>query len=120
MPARKKTTTKRTRKRQPTRQVMQARTQGLNFLNRAAFVVLIILICVAVAVTVFPQAQTLKRLEADLESAKAEEVKALAISDQRTRELNALRNSTEYMELRARDLWYLHLPGETIINIQRN
>ena len=120
MPARKKASTKRTRKRKPTRQVMQARTQGLSFLNRAAFVVLIVLICVAVGVTVFPQAKALKALEAELETVKSEEVATLAIADQRSRELNALRSSTEYLELRGRDLWDLYVPGETVVRIRRD
>lgn len=120
MAAKKKSTTKRARKRKPSRQVMQARTQGLSFLNKAAFVLLVILICVAVGVTVFPQMSELKRLEADLENAQQEEREALAHADQRTRELGALRNSQEYRELRGRDLLDRYIPGETVIRIRRD
>lgn len=101
---------------------MEARTKGLSFLNRAAFVLLLILICVAVAVTVFPQLKKLKRLEADLELTKARETQAINLLDQRSRELQALRNDTEFQELRSRDLlnWYQPSAGETVIRIQRD
>lgn len=120
MAAKKKTTNKRARERKPSRQVMQARTQGLSFLNKAAFVVLVVLICVAVGVTVFPQMKELRRLEGDLANARQQESDALATADQRNRELNALRNSQEYRELRGRDLLDRYVPGETVVRIRRD
>ena len=125
MAARKKTTRRKpsgaaARKRKPSRQVMEARTKSIAFLNRGAFGLLMILICVAVAVTVFPQWKALQRLEVELAETKQEEVAALEMADQKTRELSAIRNDLEFQELRARDLLDLYRPGETIIRIRRD
>ncbi len=108
------------RKRKPSRQVMEARTKSIAFLNRGAFVLLLILICVAVGVTVFPQWQVLQELETELESTQHEEEVALELLDQKNRELSALRNDLEFQELRGRDLLDLYRPGETIIRIRRD
>ena len=128
MPAKKKTARRKTSgaakrtqgKRKPSRQVMEARTKSISFLNRAAFVVLMILICIAVAVTVFPQWGELKKLEEELATTNAEEQEALALVDQKTRELRALRNDQEFPELKARDILNLYRPGETVIRIHRD
>lgn len=120
MAAKKKSISQKSRKRKPYRQVMEARTKSIAFLNLAAFVVLILLICVAVAVSVIPQWKELQRLEAELDETKASENEAIATLDQRGRELSALRNDHEFQELRARDLLDLHMPGESIIRIKRN
>lgn len=109
-------------RRKPSRQVMEARTKGLSFLNKLAFVLLIILICVAVGVTVFPQLKQLKRLEADLALTQERETHAINLVDQRSRELQALRSDIAFQELRSRDVlnWYQPSAGETIIRIQRD
>ncbi|MDQ8188723.1 FtsB family cell division protein [Roseibacillus persicicus] len=107
-------------RRKPTRQVMEARTKSIAILNRGAFALLMILICVAVGVTVFPQWKELKRLEADLEATRAAEQDTLALEDQKNRELSALRQDLEFQELRGRDLLDLYRPGETIIRIRRD
>lgn len=125
MAARKKTTRRKpagaaARKRKPSRQVMEARTNSIAFLNRSAFVLLMVLICVAVAVSVFPQWKELKRLQAELESTEQEEQAALALVDQKDRELGAIRNDLEFQELRGRDLLDLYQPGETVIRIRRD
>lgn len=99
---------------------MEARTQSIAILNRGAFGLLMILICVAVGVTVFPQWEELKRLEVELDETIQEEESALAMADQRSRELSALRNDSEYQGLRGRDLLDLYVPGETIIRIRRD
>lgn len=125
MAARKKTTRRKprgaaSRKRKPSRQVMEARTKSIAFLNKSAFVLLMILVCVAVAVSVFPQWKELQRLEAELESTIEEEQVALDSVDQKNRELSALRNDLEFQETRGRDLLDLYVPGETIIRIRRD
>ncbi|GHC63201.1 hypothetical protein GCM10007100_33380 [Roseibacillus persicicus] len=99
---------------------MEARTKSIAILNRGAFALLMILICVAVGVTVFPQWKELKRLEADLEATRAAEQDTLALEDQKNRELSALRQDLEFQELRGRDLLDLYRPGETIIRIRRD
>ena len=125
MAARKKTTRRKpsgaaARKRKPSRQVMEARTKSIAFLNKSAFVLLIILICIAVGVSVFPQWKELKRLRAELDNTVEEEKVALELVDQKNRELTALRNDIEFQESRARDLLDWYVPGETIIRIRRD
>ena len=125
MAARKKTTRRKpsgaaARKRKPSRQVMEARTQSIAFLNRGAFGLLMVLICVAVGVTVFPQWEELKRLEVELDETILKEEVSLEMADQKTRELSALRNDIEFQELRGRDLLDLYTPGETVIRIRRD
>ena len=124
MAARKKTTRRKpsgaaARKRKPSRQVMEARTNSIAILTRGAFVLLVVLICVAVAVTVFPQWDQLKALEAELKASEKEEKLALALVDQKQRELGALRNDREFQELRGRDILDIYRPGETVIRIRR-
>ena len=99
---------------------MEARTQSIAFLNRGAFALLMVLVCVAVGVTVFPQWKELKRLQVELEDTKRQEEASLAMADQKTRELSALRNDVEFQELRGRDLLDLYAPGETVIRIRRD
>lgn len=125
MAARKKTTKRKpsgaaARKRKPSRQVMEARTNSIAFLNRGAFVLLLILICVAVGVTVVPQWDELQDLQAELVETERAEEEALARVDQKSRELAALRDNLEYQELRGRDILDLYRPGETIIRIRRD
>lgn len=125
MAARKKTTRRKpsgaaARKRKPSRQVMEARTKSIAFLNRSAFALLMILICVAVGVTVFPQWKELNRLQAELETTEQGEELALAEVDQKKRELSAIRNDLEFQETRGRDLLDLYVPGETVIRIRRD
>lgn len=124
MAARKKTTSRKpkskaSRKRKPSRQVVEARTSSIAFLNRGAFLILMILICVAVGVTVFPQLSELERLQSQLEVIETEEEVALSLVDQKERELAALRNDLEFRELLGRDLLDLYQPGETVIRIRR-
>ena len=102
------------------RHIMEARTKSIVFLNRGALVLLLILICVAVGVSVYPQWQELKRLEAELEGAQKAEIAALELTDQKTRELKAMREDIEFQETRGRDLIGLYVPGETIIRIRRD
>ncbi len=98
---------------------MEARTQSIAVLNRIAFAVLVVLVCVAVAVTVFPQWGKLNELRAELRTTEAREKAALAEVDQKTRELSAIREDIEFQEIRGRDLLDLYVPGETVIRIRR-
>jgi cell division protein FtsB len=100
--------------------VIEARTRGIAFLNRFAVLLLIVLACVAAAITILPQLKKLRELEADLALTESREQEALNLVDQHTRELQALRNNEEFQELRGRDLLNLYKPGETIIRIQRD
>lgn len=94
--------------------------QGMSFLNKAAFVVLLALICVAVGVSVVPQWKKLQELENDLATTLEQEEGILDTADQRRRELQAMRENEEFRELQARDLLDLYHPGETVVRIRRN
>lgn len=110
----------RSRKKRASRQVMKAQTAGLRFLNKLAFVSLLILVCAAVALTVIPQWNELRRLEGELSSSEERKERVLEEIDQRRRELLALRENQEFQELQARDLLELYRPGETVIRIERH
>lgn len=117
MASKKKSKAKRKR---ASRQVMKAQTAGLRFLNKMAFVILLILVCAAVGMTVVPQLNELKRLEAELDDSHDREADVLEQIDQRRRELAALRENPEFQELQARDLLELYRPGETVMRIHRD
>ena len=112
---------KRTRgKRKPQQgRFLRVRTAGIRFLNQCAFVVLVLLGCVAVALLSVPQVKELKRLETEQTYALQQEEEALARKDQKRRELDAIRDNPEYLELIARDRLNLYRKGETIIRVHR-
>lgn len=99
---------------------MEARTAGLSFLNKAAIAVLLVLICVAVAVSVLPEVRRLRSLEAELNESRDREKEILDEEDKRRRELTALRENPEYQELKARDLLSWYRPGELVFRIRRD
>ena len=119
MGATRKSSRKKARKK-PSRQVMEVRTKSLTFLNRFAMVLLLLLICVAVGVTVFPQLAVLEELEEELRVAQAREAEAEDQLDHRERQLVAFRHDIKFQELKGRDLLDYYLPGETIIRIDRD
>ena len=86
-------------------------------LNQCAFVILVLLGCSAIALLSVPQVKELKRLEAEEVFAKQEELRARAQHDQKARELEAIRENPEYLEIIARDRLNLHREGETIIRV---
>ena len=95
------------------------RTAGIRVLNRFAFVVLVLLGCVAVALLSVPEVKELKRLEAELAYTKEQEAEAQARKDQKRRELDAIKEDPEYLELRARDRLDMQRSGERIFRIER-
>lgn len=94
-------------------------TTGIRVLNKCAFVALVLLGCVAVALLAVPEVKELKRLEEDLGFAEQQEAEAFEKVDQKTREVNAVRNDPEYLEIIARDRLNLHRKGEKIFRINR-
>lgn len=96
---------------------LRVRTAGIRVLNQCAFAILVLLGCSAVALLSVPQVKELKRLEADEEFAKQEELRARAQYDKKARELDAIRENPEYLETIARDRLNLHRAGETIIRV---
>lgn len=96
-----------------------ARTTGIRIINRAAFAVLLIVLCVAVGVLSVPQLRELRSLNEELRRAEAQEEHARAFNEQKERELKALREDPRYLELVARDRLDLQRPGERIYRIKR-
>jgi cell division protein FtsB len=116
----KKSTRNGGKRRKPSRQVVEARTRGISFLNRFAVLLLVLLAGVAAAVTILPQLKKLRELEADLALTESREREALNLVDQHTRELQAMRSNREFQELRGRDILDRYKPGETVIRIHRD
>ena len=98
---------------------LRVRTAGIRVLNRFAFVILVLLGCVAVALLSVPEVKRLKALEAELAYTKELEAEAQARKDQKRRELIAIKEDPEYLELRARDRLDKQRPGEHIFRIDR-
>ena len=87
--------------------------------NRFAFVLLVLLGCVAVALLSVPEVKELKRLEAELAYTKEQEAEAQDRKDQKRRELAAIKEDPEYLELKARDRLNLHRRGERIFRFEQ-
>jgi cell division protein FtsB len=98
---------------------LRARTNGLRLVNRLAFAILILMGCVAIALLAMPQVGELRRLEGELIQSEARERETLARKDRGSRELSALKNNPEYLELIARDRLDLYKPGETPVRVIR-
>lgn len=98
---------------------MRARTVGIRMVNRFAFAILIAMGCVAIAILALPQVRELQRLEVELSQVEAREQESLELKDRKRRELSALRNDPEYLELVARDRLDLYVPGEQVVRIKR-
>ncbi len=103
----------------PNRWVIRARTETIVALNRLAFLVLLILICVAVAVTLKPQQKKLRELESELAELEAQEQSLVDEYDHKQRELQAIRYDLEFQETKARDILNYYRPGETVVRIHR-
>ncbi|NNC88702.1 MAG: septum formation initiator family protein [Akkermansiaceae bacterium] len=118
MARKRKRKTTRTRGRREGR-FLRARTTGIRVVNQFAFVVLVAMGCVAVAVLSIPQVRELHRLEGELREAENIERGVLDTKDRRSRELTALRDDPAYLELIARDRLDLCLEGEHVFRIER-
>lgn len=108
------------RKSSPNRgRFLRVRTAGIRVLNHFAFVVLVLLGCVAVALLSVPEVKRLKSLEAELVWTKEKEAEAQARKDQKRRELKAIKEDPEFLEIKARDRLDYYREGETVFRIDR-
>ena len=87
--------------------------------NKTAFGVLIVMGCVAVAILALPQVRELRRMEAELVKVQEREERTMDEKDRKARELAALRDDPEYLELMARDRLDLYKPGEKVLRVKR-
>lgn len=98
---------------------LRAQTNGLRLMNRLAFAILILMGCTAIALLAVPQVQELRRLEGERDQSLARERETMGRKDRQIRELVALKNDPEYLELIARDRLDLYKPEETPVRIIR-
>ena len=103
----------------PCGRFLRVQTTGIRVLNQCAFVALVLLGCVAVALLAVPEVKKLKHLEREKAYVEQQEVEALERRDQKTREVEAVRNDPEYLEIVARDRLNLHRKGEKVFRINR-
>ncbi len=75
--------------------------------------------CVAVAILALPQVRELQRMEADLAKVEEREQRTMDEKDRKSRELGALLDDPEYLELMARDRLDLYKPGEKVVRMKR-
>ena len=106
-------------RRRPGGRAMRGWTLGLDLANKTAFAVLIVLGCVAVAILALPQVRELQAMEAELATVQEREQRTMEEKDRKSRELAALRDDPEYLELMARDRLDLYKPGERVIRVKR-
>lgn len=98
---------------------LQAQTKVIRSMNRLLFAVAgLMLGCVTIA-TWIPQQRELARLDEKLAEAEREEREVLEEKAYREAELKAMRESTEFLELKAMDRLNLHREGEKIYRIRR-
>lgn len=99
---------------------LQAQTKAIRSINRLLFAIAGLLLgCVTVATWV-PQRRELARLNERLAEAEREEREVLEEKYYRETELRAMRESVEFLELKARDRLNLRREGETVYRIRRN
>ena len=98
---------------------MRGWTMGLDLANKTAFAVLIVMGCVAVAILALPQVRELRRMESELAKVQDREQRTMDEKDRKSRELAAMRDDPEYLELMARDRLDLYKPGEKVIRVKR-
>ena len=106
-------------RRRPGGRAMRGWTLGLELANKTAFAVLIVMGCVAVAILALPQVRELRRMEGELAKVQAREERTMDEKDRKSRELAAMRDDPEYLELMARDRLDLYKPGEKVIRVKR-
>ncbi len=106
-------------RRRPGGRAMRGWTLGLDLANKTAFGVLIVMGCVAVAILALPQVRELRGMEGELVTVREREQRTMDEKDRKSRELAALRDDPEYLELMARDRLDLYKPGEKVIRVKR-
>ena len=98
---------------------LEARTRIVKALVRCAFVLFCVSLGFVVVAMAVPQLRLLKKLEARLEEVKKRERVALAESDHRRIELQALREDPAFLELHARDRLDMCRDGERVLRFKR-
>lgn len=98
---------------------MRARTERMNAGVRLAFCGLALTACCAFLVAALPHYRKLEKLRGDLAEAQAVELSVIERKDAKERELRAIEEDSDYLELIARDRLNYYKPGEHIFRIER-
>lgn len=98
---------------------LQAQTRAIHSLNKVLFAAVGLAAGCVVVATWFPQQRKLAELQQKLRETEEQERLVLAEKEYRETELRAMRDSNEFIELKALDRLPWHHPGEKIFRIQR-
>ena len=108
------------KKRRRKHRLLGFQTKVINALNRCAFCVLVLFVCMAAHVFYLPQYHVLAEKNALLSEAKLVEEVARQEKDKVMRENRALQEDPAYLELIARDTLDYYRPGEIIFEVNRS
>lgn len=95
------------------------RTERMSTGVRLAFCILLLMGCVAFMATALHPYRDLSNMRSQLAEVVTEKVRVVEREDAKRRELRAIEEDPEYLELIARDRLRFHLPGEKIFQIDR-
>lgn len=98
---------------------LRARTDRINTSVRLALCVLALTACCAFLVAALPHQKELDKLHSDLGEVIEEESVVIERKDAKERELRAIEEDPEYLEMIARDRLDYYKPGEHIFRIER-
>jgi len=98
---------------------MRARTERINSSVRLAFCGLALTACCAFLAAALPHQKKLEKLNVDLAEVQAAELSVIDRKDAKERELRAIEDDPNYLELIARDRLNYYKPGEHIFRIER-
>ena len=98
---------------------LEAQTRFLSAANRIVFALMLLIVGSAVVASALPQQRRLKDLEFRLSQVLADEQAILAEKEYHEIEYRALKEDTEFLELKAMDRLNLHRPGQKVYRIER-
>jgi len=98
---------------------LEARTRAYGMFSQVAFLVFCLAIGFVILAAAFPQRQKLAVLESRLKAEQAREAAVLAMKEDVTSELRAVRQDREYLEIQARDRLDYYRQGEKVLRIKR-
>ena len=98
---------------------MRARTDRINTGVRLALCGLALTACVAFLASALPHQKKLDQLRLDLDEVLVDEQAAIERKDAKERELGAIKDDSDYLEIIARDRLNYYKPGEHIFRIER-
>lgn len=98
---------------------MRARTERMRLGVRMALFVLMLTASIAFMVSTLQPYKKLSGMRKDLADLQKQEMDVIERKDAKERELSALENDPDYLELIARDCLNFYKPGEHIFRIER-